>query len=172
MHSNMLVVDDNVRTAENMSRMVSSIRPDWRFHVAGSCEKAREIFSSTAPDAAVLDKWLPDGDGLDLMQEVKAIYPRVPVIFMTGDRSDTLVADAYNLGAYSFMEKPFSIEALVMNMEQAVLHSMLKFPAGNGKEKELHEQQTSSLCALPQDRGMELFREEDFLLKILAFPTQ
>jgi DNA-binding NtrC family response regulator len=77
----------------------------------------RAILRVGHPDAIVLDYRLPDGFALDVVPEVKVLYPDVPIIILTGHGSIDLAVTAIKAGADQFMTKP---------VELAALHVMLR----------------------------------------------
>jgi len=74
--------------------------------LAPNLEQGRRLLASTQPDAVLLDQQLPDGFGLELLQEIKALNPSPPVIMITGVTDNTLTIEAMKLGAYDFVRKP------------------------------------------------------------------
>ena len=120
METTLLFVDDNLSLVENTARDISEIRPQWRFLLAHSLAEARRIYNQCFPDAAVLDVDLPDGNGLDLLSELKHNSPALPVIMISGDDSEDLLLKVSERGGYSFFTKPFSAPILVNTIERAV----------------------------------------------------
>jgi DNA-binding NtrC family response regulator len=64
------------------------------------------------PDLAILDQKLPDGAGLDLVTQLRAIDPDIPVVLLTGHGSVDLAVEALKQGVTDFIEKPFKLERL------------------------------------------------------------
>ena len=63
-------------------------------------------------DAVVSDIFMPDGDGLELLHELRAIAPRIPIILITAQGSVELAVRAVEEGANDFIAKPFEVAAL------------------------------------------------------------
>ncbi len=72
-------------------------------------------------DVLITDMKMPGKDGMDLLQEVRAIFPWVPVIVMTGYASIPMSVQAVKTGAFDFIEKPVDEAKLVSLVESALL---------------------------------------------------
>jgi DNA-binding NtrC family response regulator len=87
---------------------------------AGSLEQARALVQRTRPDAVVLDYRMPDGDALDLLQELHAADPQLPVVVLTGHGSIDLAVRAIKEGAENFLTKPVELPALAVVLDRAL----------------------------------------------------
>ena len=74
------------------------------------------------PDAIVSDIRMPDMDGLELLGEIRARYPELPVVIMTGYSDLDSAVSAYRGGAYEYLPKPFDIDDAVALVTRAVAH--------------------------------------------------
>ena len=83
---------------------------------AASCSEARATFLSQPPDAAVLDVMLPDGSGFTLFQELRAIHPQLPVLFLSARDEDETRLAGLGLGADDYITKPFLPQELVLRL--------------------------------------------------------
>jgi DNA-binding NtrC family response regulator len=75
--------------------------------VAGTAAEGLDRFRTGAPDVVILDLVLPDRDGLDLMREMLAEHPGLPVIVITANGSISRAVEAMRSGAHEFLVKPF-----------------------------------------------------------------
>ena len=105
-----LVVDDDPVIRFGIRHFLES--QGMHVNEAENVLQARERFRSGSPDAAILDFSLPDGDGLELLEDFKALDPDLPVIVLTGQGSIELAVRAIKLGAEQFLTKPIELPAL------------------------------------------------------------
>lgn len=87
---------------------------------AYNCGKTRQLLKENQFDLAILDVNLPDGNGFELCQEVKAAMPELPVIFLTANDLEEDVINGFDLGADDYITKPFSIQILKRRIEVAL----------------------------------------------------
>jgi len=87
---------------------------------ATTVEAAMQLCARECPAAVLTDVCLPDEDGFELLRRVRALDAEVPVILMTGHGDIRMAVEAMHLGAYDFLEKPFSSERLVDVMRRAL----------------------------------------------------
>ncbi|PIE17480.1 MAG: Fis family transcriptional regulator [Proteobacteria bacterium] len=118
MGANILIVDDqkNIRTSLRRSLQLEGYRVDAAEDVAG----ARELLASSPWDLVMLDVQLPDGDGLDVLAEIKRARRDLPVIVMSGHGTIDMALEATRRGAHDFIEKPLSIEKILLTIRHAL----------------------------------------------------
>lgn len=71
-------------------------------------------------DCVLLDVWLPGKGGLDILQEVRERFPRVPVIMISGHGTIDVAVRAVKHGAYDFLEKPLSLDRVITVVKNAL----------------------------------------------------
>jgi len=115
---NILVVEDQdsirhfvVKALEDEGHAVTGV---------GSVREARVAVERDMPDLAFLDLKLPDGNGLELLREIKRVQPEVAVILMTAFGELETAVEAMSAGAYWFMKKPFEQEELLALTSRAL----------------------------------------------------
>ena len=74
------------------------------------------------PDAIICDIRMPDTGGLELLGEITARYPHLPMVIMTGYSDLDSAVSAYQGGAYEYLPKPFDIDEAVALVSRAVAH--------------------------------------------------
>ncbi len=93
---------------------------------ADSCAAAVEAFTSVEPEVAVIDCFLPDGQGIDLVSKFKQLSPDVVLIVLTGYESIDLAIRAIKAGAEHFLTKPTDLPALLTIIRKALQDQQLR----------------------------------------------
>src|SRR5208337_1984085 len=81
-HPTVLLVDDNRDLLQFLERLMAE--SGWELMAAESASEARRIVAKRKPNAALLDYMLPDGNGVELAQQLKQTVPNMQIILMTG----------------------------------------------------------------------------------------
>jgi len=118
-----LIVDDEEGIRESLSDIL--IDEGHETAVAASGEEAIELLDTRVPDLVFLDIWLPGMDGLDTLDKIKSRYPDVAVIMISGHGTIETAVKATSAGAYDFIEKPLSLERVVLAANRALEQSTL-----------------------------------------------
>ncbi|HEY0787019.1 MAG TPA: sigma-54 dependent transcriptional regulator [Thermoanaerobaculia bacterium] len=92
------------------------------YHVAeaSSLREARQAIRKEVPEVLLLDYQLPDGNSLDLIEELKGTLPDLPIVMLTGHGSIDLAVRAIKLGAEQFLTKPVELPALEVLVRRLV----------------------------------------------------
>jgi len=118
------VVDDEEGIRESLTDILSD--EGYEVLTAGSGEEALKILSDQNPDLILLDVWLTGMDGLETLQQIKGMKPDIPVIMISGHGNIELAVKATRAGAYDFLEKPLSLERVVLAAQRAIERSSLE----------------------------------------------
>ena len=110
-----LCVEDELDVLDNNRKAFEDA--GYAVLTAANLEQARALLSTQTPDAIVLDIMLPDGLGLDLLQELRELGNKVPVILLTAWDKPYDVARGLRLGANDYLSKPFEYEVLLARVE-------------------------------------------------------
>jgi len=133
MHKEILVIDDN----PDIRFLICNILKEQNFEVrsAANYDQALLEINKRLPDLAIIDIKLdkPDKDGIDLLKHVIEKNKLIPVIMISGHATVQIAVEAIRLGAYEFIEKPFSKEKILNYVNRALESSNLK------KEKDIIE---------------------------------
>lgn len=119
-----LLVDDDRAFSSVASAALS--REGFPVQVARSLHEARVALARASFDLVVLDRRLPDGDGLSLLQEVKASAPATAVVMVTAHGDISSAVEAIHLGARDYLSKPIELSDLVMKARRAAEDIQLK----------------------------------------------
>ena len=133
MHKEILVIDDQ----PDIRLLVSNILKDQNYIVRTAANYDQAVFeiNKKLPDLAIVDIKLdkPDKDGIDLLKLITKKNKLVPVIMISGHATVKIALDAIRIGAYEFIEKPFSREKILNYINRALETFKLK------QEKEVFE---------------------------------
>ena len=113
-----LIVDDE----PNIINSITHILQDEEHTVfsAGNGEDAVALLKKHNPDLVILDVWLPDLDGIDLLGGMKKIKPDTAAIMISGHGSIDIAVRSTRMGAFDFLEKPPSLDRLVTSVDNAL----------------------------------------------------
>ena len=133
MHKEILVIDDN----PDIRSLVSNILREKNYEVRTAANYDQAVFeiNKKLPDLAIIDIKLDktDKDGIDLLKLVTKKNKLTPVIMISGHATVQIAVEATRLGAYEFIEKPFTKEKILNYVNRALESSKLK------KEKDIIE---------------------------------
>lgn len=115
---NVLLVDDEVDFLTSSKRILA--RRGFSVHIAESGQKALEILSRNSFDVVILDVRMPGLSGVDLLEQIKAAYPAMAVIMLTGHATVDTAAQCMKKGAFDYLFKPHPPEDLVSKILLAV----------------------------------------------------
>jgi two-component system nitrogen regulation response regulator NtrX len=112
-----LIVDDE----GNIRRSLRALLESEGHHVAeaGSAEAALDLVGLRAPDVVLLDLALPGWSGLEALPRIQEAAPAAAVVMMSGQASLSDAVEATRLGAFHFIEKPLSPEAILLTVRGA-----------------------------------------------------
>ncbi len=115
----MIVVIDDERTVQATLSAVLQ-RNKFAVEIAPNASQGRRKILDLKPDLVLLDIGLPDADGLEVLKELKAAQPGLPVIILTAHDSLANAIDAIKFGAFHFLSKPYAVEELVSLCRRAL----------------------------------------------------
>lgn len=118
MFPSILIVDDELSILKSLSGILS----DEGFEVitASNGYEALKIIDSESPDLVLLDIWMPGIDGLETLKEIKKSNPFIQVIMITGHGTIETAVKATKFGAFDFIEKPLSIDRVILAINNAL----------------------------------------------------
>jgi two-component system nitrogen regulation response regulator NtrX len=122
--SMILIVDDE----EGIRQVLSDCLRDegYRVVLAEDGFQALRLLSEEPVELAILDVWLPNMGGIEVLQRIKAEYPEVEVVVISGHGNINLAVQAVKLGAFDFLEKPLSLEKTITVVQNALRLEQLK----------------------------------------------
>ncbi len=127
MSDRILIVDDEVSILSTLSDVLKD--ESFETELAESAEEAMKILmNSDAHDfqAALVDIWMPGVDGIEFLDWTKRRFPKLQVIMMSGHGTIETAVKATKKGAYDFIEKPLSLEIVLIKLNHALKESALE----------------------------------------------
>ena len=114
-----LVVDDEESILETLSGILED--EGYEAVTASSGEQALSIIEELSPEVVLLDVWMPGGiDGLETLKSIKESTQMSTVIMISGHGNIDIAIQATKLGAYDFLEKPLSLEKILLLVKRAL----------------------------------------------------
>jgi two-component system nitrogen regulation response regulator NtrX len=123
--SRILIVDDEA----SIRRSLAGILSDEGFVPAEAAEgeaALAELRGEAPPDLVLLDIAMPGRDGVEILEEMQRTWPSVPVVMMSGHGTIETAVRATQLGAFDFLEKPLSVEKLLLTIRHALERARLQ----------------------------------------------
>jgi len=141
MADTILIVDDEPSIIQSLH----GIFTDEGFEVmaADGGLKALDIIKETIPDIVLLDIWMPDIDGIETLRRIRQLYPSLQVIMISGHGTIETAVRATKLGAYDFIEKPLSLEKVLLSVNNALNYNRLEAELDLFRERERQRYQIS-----------------------------
>lgn len=135
-----LIVDDE----ESIRKTLESVFADEGFATisAASGLAAIDMVRDLCPDLVLLDIWMPGMDGIETLEKLIEIAPKLPVIMMSGHATISTAVKSTQLGAYDFIEKPLDLTSILKSVSRA-LESKNKTMPGEQVELALSQNEES-----------------------------
>lgn len=118
MFPSILIVDDEPSILKSLGGLLSD--EGFEVSTASNGYEAIQLVSSESPDLILLDVWMPGLDGIETLTEIKKENPHIQVIIITGHGTIETAVNATKLGAFDFIEKPLSIDKVIVAINNAL----------------------------------------------------
>ncbi|MGA2401418.1 MAG: ATP-binding protein [Syntrophobacteraceae bacterium] len=141
-----LVVDDERVIRDGCSRLL--VPEGYRVLTAENGREALDLLPTESPDLILCDLVMPVMGAFEVLEEVKANYPDLPLIIITGHGTVANAVEAMQKGAFDFITKPFRADHLALIVKRALERRSLERCA-----RELQEAQARNLYDLSVERG-------------------
>lgn len=115
---NILIVDDETSIRQSLEGILED--EGFRTCFAATGEECLESIQAEDPELVLLDVWMPGIDGIETLQRIKHIRPDQLVIMMSGHGSIETAVKATKMGAFDFIEKPLSLEKVLLSIQNAM----------------------------------------------------
>jgi len=150
--STILVVDDEQGIREVLQDVLSD--EGHRVIAVEDGFKALEILEEGSVDLVVLDVWLPNMGGIDVLKRIRDNWPEIEAVVISGHANINMAVQAVKIGAFDFLEKPLSLEKTITVVENALKMEELKRENRNLKQGILFEDEM-----IGSGEGMRKVRE-------------
>jgi two-component system nitrogen regulation response regulator NtrX len=121
-----LIVDDE----ESIRRSLAGILSDEGFETDAAADGEVALTAlregEQTPDLVLLDIAMPGRDGVEILAEIRQAWPALPVVMMSGHGTIETAVRATQLGAFDFIEKPLSVEKLLLTLRHALDRTRLE----------------------------------------------
>jgi len=142
---------------------------DYEVIMEGDGAKVTELFKKTKPDICVLDIMLPNKDGFAIADEIRVLDEEVPIIFLTAKTQTEDVVKGFSLGGNDYIRKPFSMEELIVRIQNLLRNKSESPKKINGGTVEIGKftfQLNRQVLSNGQEERKLSYRESE-LLKLL-----
>ena len=119
--SRILITDDSLLQRKTLSAIVQN--EGHTVETATNGREALEIIQANPPDCLLLDMLMPEVDGIQVFETLKANDCRLPVIVLTADIQEWMKTRCLELGAAAFLNKPVKQDRLCAALKQILEHS-------------------------------------------------
>lgn len=113
-----LIVDDEDDVRESVREVLSD--EGYRVVDTADCGAALQLIDREKPELILLDIWMPETDGIGLLKEIKSREPDINVVMISGHGNIHTAVTATKHGAFDFIEKPLSLDGLLLTVRRAL----------------------------------------------------
>jgi UDP-3-O-[3-hydroxymyristoyl] N-acetylglucosamine deacetylase len=106
-----LIIDDEKSILDSLSSILED--EDFKVFKTADVKDGLAIFDKEKPEVVILDVWMPEMDGLQVLKKIKKKNRDAMVIVISGHGTISTAVEAVKIGAYDFLEKPLSIEKVL-----------------------------------------------------------
>ncbi len=154
MKTTIMIVDDDL----DVRQSIMDVFGDEGYEVfgAGGGQEALKIVNQENIDLIFLDIWMPDLDGMQVLQQLKAVHPEIPVVMISGHGTIETAVQSTKLGAFDFIEKPVSLEKLVITAKNALTIYHLQQENLRLKERFQHKPQLIGQSPVMQELQQQI----------------
>src|SRR5579862_5254167 len=109
-----LVIDDEPAILETLKDSLED--ENFRVETLSDGTKALDVIGKIVPDIVLLDIFMPNCNGIELLTKIKTEYPQQKVIMISGFGSISIALDAVKKGALDFIEKPLNFDDVLAKL--------------------------------------------------------
>jgi signal transduction histidine kinase len=161
--TDILIVDDNIMNQKVLAAMLKE--QGYRAHLANSGDMALTVIRKAPPDLILLDIVMPDIDGLEVCEQLKADEQTrdIPVIFISGQEDIDTKITAFAVGGVDYITKPFQVQEVLTRVET---HLALRAMQKQLEEKNIQlKQYSEQLEEMVTERTQKLQHTQEQLVR-------
>lgn len=163
-NASILLVDDEPEILECLK---DAIEDDFSFvQTANDGAAALQHLRHRHYDVVITDIRMPIMDGLELLRQTKGSFPQIPVMVVTGHGDRQTMEQAIGLGAFDYIEKPFSIDLLVNKARNAILQTVLFDIVRSAMSQVMTPDQLNDFFKAPTSKQIRMLASYASLLKL------
>ncbi len=162
----LLIIDDDPQIRESLRSAVAE--EGHRFLEAGSFAEGRALIAREKADLILLDVFLGDGSGVELLEEARRRTPDQCVVMISGESDIATALQAIRLGAYDFLEKPLGRSKLRVTVRNALASVARSSEVRNVREAQLARASFTGASGAIQELGKLIGRAADSNISVLV----
>lgn len=116
--TSILVIDDDIGLRKTLLDILKA--RGYETFAAENGAEGLALLQGTPVNLVLTDLGLPDMSGIDILSKVKALYPAIQVIILTGSATFDSAVEATNLGVFSYLLKPYDVDQLFLQIQRAI----------------------------------------------------
>jgi cyclic di-GMP phosphodiesterase len=157
-----LVVDDDEQGRDVLCRILQGC--GYFCHLASNVREARRVLELMRPDLVLSDVRMPGESGITLLEYIRAEFPFLPVVLVSGIEGIDVAVGALELGAYGWVSKPFDANQVLIAVANALIRARLERESRDYEER--LEQAVRDRTAELGDIVVKLERSETELRRV------
>jgi two-component system, NtrC family, nitrogen regulation response regulator NtrX len=158
--NHVLIIDDESEIRDSLEEILRE--ESYAVTTAATGDEGLTLVRDAAYDVVLLDIWLPDRDGLEVLKEINALEAKPEVIIISGHGTIETAVRATKLGAFDFLEKPLSLDRTLILVKNAIDACRLRH-----ENQEFHRQLNANTSITGESVPIKALRQQ---IKLMA-PT-
>jgi len=122
--ASVLVIDDEAGIRSVLRDVLQD--ENYKVFLAEDGLAGLELLEQESIDLVILDVWMPNMGGIDVLKRIKDTYTNVEVIIISGHANINLAVSAVKIGAFDFLEKPLSLEKTLSVVQKALKYEKMR----------------------------------------------
>jgi two-component system nitrogen regulation response regulator NtrX len=151
--NHILIVDDEMEIRESLEEILRE--EGYVVTTAASAAEGLTLVRDAAYEVVLLDIWLPDRDGLEVLREIHTLDVKPEVIIISGHGTIETAVRATKLGAFDFLEKPLSLDRTLILVKNAIEAHRLR-----SENQEFHRQLNASTTITGESVPIKALRQQ------------